>query len=193
MQFTHTSKQCFTSFLIRCNLQRCIRFCKASKSIDEFGQIFHWLWFNGYRNYRLRIVTNSFVWNEFFVCCDCDTCGCWSNTGDCSNVACNHLGDWNAIPSDHHAHLLDTFSLACTNSPNRFPVVDWTRVKTTYSDLTSMRVHPDFCNHHSKRTVGVTREHGLAFLRFHVTSPNIGDSVRLRLNRVGQLGHCHIE
>ena len=138
-------------------------------------------------------MSNGFEWSEVFVTRERYTSGSASDTGDCRNVSSYDLWYSDSITTNHHADLLNTFWLCSTDGEDGFTLRDCTGVNTTDSNFTSVRIHPNLCDHHSKFCFRVTSHHGLTNRGFKVTSPNVRDTVGLSLNWAWQLGYSHVK
>ena len=132
-------------------------------------------------------MANGFEGREVLVARQGHTSSGRADTSDRSDVACNDLGHGDAVTTDHHGHLLNTFRLGSANGKDRFTLVDCTGVHTTYGDFTGMRVHPNLGDHHGEFGIRVAVHHGLTDVRLQVARPNVWNTVLLGINGAGSL------
>ena len=193
MKFTHAGEQRFTGLLVRRHLKRSVGLGQRAQRVDELGEVLHGLRLNSDGDHGVGIVTDGLEGGEVLVAGQGHT-GCGGlNPRDGGDVAGHDLGDGDAVCTDHHGDLLHALGLRSANGVDGFTLVDGTGVNATNGHFTGVRVHPNLGDHHGELGLGVARNHGLADGRVRVAVPDVGDTVRLGLNRAGQFSDSHVE
>ena len=115
------------------------------------------------------------------------------DAGDGGDVARGDRRDGDAVPADHHGHLLDPLGLGAAERPHALALLDLARVDPPDGDLAGVWVHPDLGDHQGERAVLVALYHGLALHGLEVALPDVGDPVDLGLDRRWELVDGHVE